>query len=157
MILFQVATWSNHNTKVNLLLLFGEHILSADIDGNLYIWGFKGIDENLEPVGHIKLDENFTPSCIMHPDTYLNKVTSFLLKKLCEIFSTKMTSNSNSLKFRWTLFALQSELNPHCDLHRLSLGVKKVLCSFGISAQRKNCMSSRDGNLRYAAVFRLLH
>ncbi|KAL6194597.1 hypothetical protein ACLB2K_035679 [Fragaria x ananassa] len=70
----QVATWSNHNAKVNLLLLFGEHILSADIDGNLYIWGFKGIDENLEPVGHIKLDENFTPSCIMHPDTYLNKV-----------------------------------------------------------------------------------
>ena len=88
MILFQVATWSNHNTKVNLLLLFGKHILSVDVDGNLYIWGFKGIDENLEPVGHIKLDENFTPSCIMHPDTYLNKVTSFLLKNICEMFST---------------------------------------------------------------------
>ncbi|PRQ51521.1 hypothetical protein RchiOBHm_Chr2g0145351 [Rosa chinensis] len=47
----QVATWNSHNAKVNLLLLFGEHILSVDIEGNLYIWTFKGIDENLDAVG----------------------------------------------------------------------------------------------------------
>ncbi|OWM86894.1 hypothetical protein CDL15_Pgr015930 [Punica granatum] len=70
----EVATWRRHSAKVNLLLLFGEHILSIDVDGNLFVWGFKGIDENLAPVGHIMLGENFTPSCIMHPDTYLNKV-----------------------------------------------------------------------------------
>ncbi|XP_057980808.1 uncharacterized protein LOC131166355 [Malania oleifera] len=70
----QVATWSRHNTKVNLLLLFGEHILSVDADGNMFIWAFKGISENLAPVGHILLENNFSPSCIMHPDTYLNKV-----------------------------------------------------------------------------------
>ncbi|GKV20475.1 hypothetical protein SLEP1_g30599 [Rubroshorea leprosula] len=70
----QVATWSRHSAKVNLLLLFGEHILSVDADGNIFIWAFKGIENNLAPVGHIKLDENFSPSCIMHPDTYLNKV-----------------------------------------------------------------------------------
>lgn len=81
MIHLQVATWSTHNVKVNLLLLFGENVLSVDVEGNLYIWTFKGIDENLAPVGHIKLDENFSPSCIMHPDTYLNKVTSLLLQK----------------------------------------------------------------------------
>ncbi|PQQ11007.1 U3 small nucleolar RNA-associated protein 21 homolog [Prunus yedoensis var. nudiflora] len=70
----QVATWSSHNAKVNSLLLFGEHILSVDIEGNLFIWAFKGIDQNLSPVGHITLESNFSPSCIMHPDTYLNKV-----------------------------------------------------------------------------------
>ncbi|KVI00716.1 Quinonprotein alcohol dehydrogenase-like-superfamily [Cynara cardunculus var. scolymus] len=70
----QVATWSRHNAKVNLLLLFGEHILSVDVEGNVFIWAFKGADENLSPVGHILLDSEFTPSCIMHPDTYLNKV-----------------------------------------------------------------------------------
>ncbi|KAH9805540.1 WD REPEATS REGION domain-containing protein [Citrus sinensis] len=70
----QVATWSRHSAKVNLLLLFGEHILSIDIDGNMFIWAFKGIEENLAPVGHVKLDDKFTPTCIMHPDTYLNKV-----------------------------------------------------------------------------------
>ncbi|KAI3737322.1 hypothetical protein L2E82_27320 [Cichorium intybus] len=70
----QVATWSRHTAKVNLLLLFGEHILSVDIEGNVFIWAFKGTDENPSPVGHILLDTEFTPSCIMHPDTYLNKV-----------------------------------------------------------------------------------
>lgn len=72
----QVATWSRHNSKVNLLLLFGEHILSVDTDGNMFIWAFKGIEPNLAPTGHILLEEKFTPSCIMHPDTYLNKVIS---------------------------------------------------------------------------------
>ncbi|CAM8950310.1 unnamed protein product [Rhodiola kirilowii] len=70
----QVATWSRHSAKVNLLLLFGEHIISVDADRNMFMWAFKGIKNNLAPVGHILLDEKFTPSCIMHPDTYLNKI-----------------------------------------------------------------------------------
>ncbi|KAF5952358.1 hypothetical protein HYC85_010302 [Camellia sinensis] len=70
----QVATWSRHTAKVNLLILFGEHILSADIDGNIFIWAFKGIDQNHAPIGHILLEDKFSPTCIMHPDTYLNKV-----------------------------------------------------------------------------------
>lgn len=56
------------------MLLFGEHILSVDVEGNIFTWAFKGIDQNLAPVGHILLDNKFTPTCIMHPDTYLNKV-----------------------------------------------------------------------------------
>ncbi|KAM0966851.1 hypothetical protein FF1_022589 [Malus domestica] len=70
----QVATWCSHSTKVNSLLLFGEHILSVDVEGHLFIWAFKGIDENHSPIGHVMLDNNFSPSCIMHPDTYLNKI-----------------------------------------------------------------------------------
>lgn len=70
----QVATWSRHNAKINSLLLFGGHILSVDVECNLFIWAFKEIDQNLAPIGHIMLDDNFTPSCLMHPDTYLNKV-----------------------------------------------------------------------------------
>ncbi|KAG8633655.1 WD repeat-containing protein 36 isoform X2 [Manihot esculenta] len=70
----QVATWSRHSAKVNLLLLFGDHILSVDVDGNMFIWGFKGLEQNLAPIGHIMLDNRFTPTCLMHPDTYLNKV-----------------------------------------------------------------------------------
>ncbi|KAG1327940.1 hypothetical protein COCNU_01G018740 [Cocos nucifera] len=70
----QVATWSRHEDKVNSLLLFGDHILSLDIKGNVFIWAFKGVKLNLEPVGHIQLEDIFSPSCIMHPDTYLNKV-----------------------------------------------------------------------------------
>ncbi|CAA2990826.1 U3 small nucleolar RNA-associated 21 homolog [Olea europaea subsp. europaea] len=66
------ATWSSHNAKVNHLLIFGENGLSADVEGNIFIFAFKGMDESLAPTGHILL-ENSCPSCIMHPDTYLYK------------------------------------------------------------------------------------
>jgi len=74
---FQVATWSSHTAKVKSLLLFGENILSLDVKGNIFLWAFKDIKNNLVPVGHIVLDQDFTPTCIMHPDTYLNKVNTF--------------------------------------------------------------------------------
>ncbi|XLS58723.1 hypothetical protein HN51_008478 [Arachis hypogaea] len=61
--------------KVKLLLLFGDHVISVDIRGNMFLWEFKGVmDQNPSPFGHILLDQSFSPSCIMHPDTYLNKV-----------------------------------------------------------------------------------
>ncbi|KAA3486840.1 WD repeat-containing 36 [Gossypium australe] len=74
-----VANWSRHSAKVNFLLLFRDHILSVDADGNVFIWSFKGIEDNPAPIEHIKLDANFTPTCIMHPDTYLNKEGSLQL------------------------------------------------------------------------------
>ncbi|XP_068656250.1 uncharacterized protein [Aristolochia californica] len=70
----QVATWSKHNEKINSLLLFGEHVLSLDAKGNMFLWAFKGTELNLAPVEHIQLEQNFSPTCVMHPDTYLNKV-----------------------------------------------------------------------------------
>jgi U3 small nucleolar RNA-associated protein 21 len=79
---FQVATWSSHNAKIKSLLLFGDHILSLDAQGNLFLWEFKGIKDNLVPFAHprhIKLDPNFIPTCILHPDTYLNKVSIIYL------------------------------------------------------------------------------
>ncbi|KAK4261959.1 hypothetical protein QN277_004884 [Acacia crassicarpa] len=72
--LFQVATWSKHNAKVNFLLLFGKHIISVDAHGGMFIWAFKGIDQNLAPFEHMKLDDKFIVSCKIHPDNYLNKV-----------------------------------------------------------------------------------
>ncbi|KAK4383667.1 U3 small nucleolar RNA-associated protein 21 [Sesamum angolense] len=69
-----VATWESHNAKVNKLLLLGDCIISTDVKGNIFIWAFKGVTENLSPVGHISLENKFTPTCIMHPDTYLEQV-----------------------------------------------------------------------------------
>ena len=75
MLFYQIATWNGHKAKVCSLVLFGDHVLSVDVEGNLFIWAFKEIEEeNLAPIGHIVLDKNFTPSCLVHPDTYLNKV-----------------------------------------------------------------------------------
>lgn len=69
-----VVTWTRHEEKVNMLYVFGEYILSADTKGDIFIWAFRGADPSTEPVGNISLGENFTPTCLMHPDTYLNKV-----------------------------------------------------------------------------------
>ena len=105
----QVATWSKHVAKVDLLLLFGEHVLSLDVEGNMFIWAFKGIEEHLAPVGHVELCEKFTPTCIVHPDTYLNKVCPTWLK--------------------FFLF-LQSFLTRNY-MCRFLLGAKRVRCSCG--------------------------
>lgn len=74
--------WSGHEEKVNLLLVFGDHVLSIDVKGNIFIWSFRGMELNHEPVGNILLDDKFSPSCIMHPDTYLNKVADNLFLPL---------------------------------------------------------------------------
>jgi hypothetical protein len=74
----QVVTWTRHEEKVNMLYLFGEYILSADAKGDIFIWAFRGADPSSEPVGNISLGEKFTPTCIMHPDTYLNKVPEII-------------------------------------------------------------------------------
>ncbi|KAG0493288.1 hypothetical protein HPP92_004282 [Vanilla planifolia] len=70
----QVATWSKHKEKVKMLLVFGEYVLSVDVKGYIYIWAFKDIEQSVQAVGHMLLEENFLPTCIMHPDTYINKV-----------------------------------------------------------------------------------
>lgn len=69
----QVATWSRHKDKVNFLLVLGEYVLSVDVKGNIFIWSYKNT-KHLEAVACIQLEDGFLPSCIMHPDTYLNKV-----------------------------------------------------------------------------------
>ncbi|KAK7271798.1 hypothetical protein RJT34_27998 [Clitoria ternatea] len=70
----QVATLSSHNAKVKLLLLFGMHIVSVDTSGNMLLWAIEEINQNLAPCRHIVLHEKFSPSCIVHPNTYVNKV-----------------------------------------------------------------------------------
>ncbi|KAL9339861.1 hypothetical protein Peur_068876 [Populus x canadensis] len=70
----QVARWSGHSGKVNSLMVFGDHVISVDVEGPLFIWGFKGVAGDIVPVGHIMLGEKCTPTRVMHPDTYLNKV-----------------------------------------------------------------------------------
>ncbi|KAL2634137.1 hypothetical protein R1flu_005616 [Riccia fluitans] len=72
----QVATWNGHTGKVILLLAFGKHILSVGTEGRLLVWSVVEEDPTCpaEPVGEMQLRESFNPTCIVHPETYLNKV-----------------------------------------------------------------------------------
>ncbi|BBN05516.1 U3 small nucleolar RNA-associated protein 21 [Marchantia polymorpha subsp. ruderalis] len=72
----QVSIWNGHTGKVILLLAFGKHILSIGTEGRLLIWPVIEEDPTapVVPVGSIQFRQSFTPTCIVHPDTYLNKV-----------------------------------------------------------------------------------
>jgi hypothetical protein len=89
---YHVVTWSRHEEKVNILYLFGEYVLSADIKGNIYIWTFKGAEPNSEPVGSMSLGDKFTPTCIM-------LWRYFVLQSFCALcllgFDSRGLTNSN--------------------------------------------------------------
>lgn len=80
----QVATLSGHSEKVMLLLQFGQHILSIGAEGRLLVWPACGSESGaqVEPVGELLFRNTFTPTCLMHPDTYLNKVSFSALQFL---------------------------------------------------------------------------
>lgn len=74
----QVTKWCAHESKVVQILAIGEHILSLDKEGWIFMWEATNVGTSTEasvvPVGKIRLGDNVSPRCIMHPDTYLNKV-----------------------------------------------------------------------------------
>lgn len=119
----QVATWSRHSEKVNLLLVFGEYVLSVDIKGNMFIWAFKDVEQNLDPVGHILLEGDFSPSCLMHPDTYLNKVI---------VGSQEGSMQLWNISTRKKLYDFKGWNSPiHCCVSSPALDVVAVGCADG--------------------------
>jgi U3 small nucleolar RNA-associated protein 21 len=53
------------------LLVLGDFLISLWRDGTLVIWH---IGEYDSPVREIQLDQAFIPTCMAHPDTYVNKI-----------------------------------------------------------------------------------
>lgn len=70
----QVARWSFHSQKVTHLFELGSQILSVDAGGHFCVWNSGSPFDDAKPVHDWQLRESFTPTCIMHPDTYLNKI-----------------------------------------------------------------------------------
>ncbi|GBG70074.1 hypothetical protein CBR_g5707 [Chara braunii] len=67
----QVETWTGHTGRVLQMLVLGNYLLSLGDDKRLLIWRTGragGLDSE------IQLDDSFTPTCLVHPETYLNKV-----------------------------------------------------------------------------------
>ncbi|KAL0552091.1 hypothetical protein IC582_011187 [Cucumis melo] len=121
----QVANWSSHNAKVNLLLLFGDHILSVDINGNMFMWAFKGIEDSQSPVGQVILDRKFSPSCIMHPDTYLNKVILGSLEGSLELWN--ISSKKKLFEFKgWNSSVCCCVSSPALDVVAIGCADGKV-------------------------------
>ncbi|KAK9819682.1 hypothetical protein WJX72_001066 [[Myrmecia] bisecta] len=67
----RVGKYCGHSDDILQLLCLGDHLLSLGRDGKLLLWK---IGEYDAPEVSIQLAEDFQPTCLAHPDTYLNKV-----------------------------------------------------------------------------------
>jgi U3 small nucleolar RNA-associated protein 21 len=60
-----------HGGDILDLLVLGDRLLSLGRDGRLLVWR---IGQYGAPEVELRLPPGFTPTCLAHPDTYLNKV-----------------------------------------------------------------------------------
>ncbi|MCO5584790.1 hypothetical protein L7F22_038722 [Adiantum nelumboides] len=70
----QVAQWSAHQNKIVHIIALGDHILSIDSEGWIFVWETTNLEKEAAPLRTICVEEPILPTCLMHPDTYLNKV-----------------------------------------------------------------------------------
>eukprot|EP01095_Lingulamoeba_sp_RSL-Kostka_P015880 TRINITY_DN7485_c0_g2_i1.p1 TRINITY_DN7485_c0_g2~~TRINITY_DN7485_c0_g2_i1.p1 ORF type:complete len:348 (+),score=82.04 TRINITY_DN7485_c0_g2_i1:154-1197(+) len=59
-----------HRKSIISLLVFGDHLLSISKDREMVVWSIK----EKKAITKIQFKEDFTPTVIMHPSTYLNKI-----------------------------------------------------------------------------------
>ncbi|CAG9464933.1 unnamed protein product [Pedinophyceae sp. YPF-701] len=66
-----VAVLRHHAGRVVQLMTLGDQLLSLAADGELAVWADAEWDA---PETTLRMPEGFVPTCMVHPDTYLNKV-----------------------------------------------------------------------------------
>lgn len=69
--LHRSGEYRGHDGDVIQLLVLGDILLSLGADRRLLAWR---IGDYSGPEVEVRLPEGFTPTCMAHPDTYLNKV-----------------------------------------------------------------------------------
>lgn len=90
----QVAVWKGHSGPILKLLVLGNYVLSLGADRRVCLWKSGELQttrilllvtifpptcpfcsgEWSGPESQIELPDDFVPSCMCHPETYLNKV-----------------------------------------------------------------------------------
>ncbi|KAF6265106.1 WD40 repeat-like protein [Scenedesmus sp. NREL 46B-D3] len=65
------GVYAGHRAAVLQMLVLGDNLLSLGRDRQLLVWRIGQYDA---PEGVINLGADFEPSCMAHPDTYINKV-----------------------------------------------------------------------------------
>ena len=67
----RTGEYQGHTGDIIQLLVLGDLLFSLGRDGKLLVWR---IGEYDAPEHVITLPQSFTPTCMAHPDTYLNKM-----------------------------------------------------------------------------------
>lgn len=65
-----VGRLESTHSAIKCLLVMGNYLISASVDGYVTIWNW----DSEEEIRTINLGQDFEPSFVMHPPTYLNKV-----------------------------------------------------------------------------------
>lgn len=69
----RVGTWRKHEGKVIQMLPIGNYILSLGDDNLVCLWSVEDVGSN-EPVAVLEMERDCQPTCMVHPETYLNKI-----------------------------------------------------------------------------------
>ena len=65
------GVYRGHTDEIIQLMVLGENLISLGRDKIVNVWR---IGEYDEPVSSMQLHDDFVPTCMAHPDTYLNKI-----------------------------------------------------------------------------------
>jgi U3 small nucleolar RNA-associated protein 21 len=63
--------YRGHDADIIQLLVLGDNLFSLGRDGKLCVWR---IGDHSAPERVLHLPQGFVPTCMAHPDTYLNKM-----------------------------------------------------------------------------------
>eukprot|EP00963_Diacronema_lutheri_P001243 scaffold80_cov325-Pavlova_lutheri.AAC.33 len=69
----RAGTWRKHRGSVIQMLPLGNHILSLGEDNLICLWSIEEMDSN-EPAAVLEMEPDCQPTCMVHPETYLNKI-----------------------------------------------------------------------------------
>jgi U3 small nucleolar RNA-associated protein 21 len=67
----RVGEYRGHTGAITALLVIGDRLLSIGADRRLLVWAIGRYDG---PEAALEFGATFEPTCLAHPDTYLNKV-----------------------------------------------------------------------------------
>lgn len=67
----RTGEYRGHGANILQMLVLGDYLLSLGADNKLNVWEIGQYDA---PVQVLSLPQGFVPTCMAHPDTYLNKI-----------------------------------------------------------------------------------
>ncbi|GMH45573.1 hypothetical protein BSKO_13530 [Bryopsis sp. KO-2023] len=133
----RIGTITGHGGKIVSLLCIADLILSIGKDGKLMVWD----DENYQtPQMTAEFGDGFTPVCMVHPDTYINKVLVGSLEGSMQLWNFQSGKLVHTFK-GWGSSVQCMEASPALDVVAVGLGdgravvfnlkYDEVVCTFG--------------------------
>ncbi|XP_024544156.1 WD repeat-containing protein 36 [Selaginella moellendorffii] len=121
----QIAVWKAHSSKIKYLLEFGHFILSSDTEGHVCVWdtGILSTKEDGKPIAELHLGRGVT--CLMHPQTYLDKVLFGFEDGRLQLWNIKSRKMVHEFK-GWNSPVLTCVSSPALDVVGIGCGDGKI-------------------------------